>query len=244
MKSLYSLIFFFALTGCKMVLHPPINPLIDEILAPVVMVEDDQGRCYGSGVILSSKKEGDQYHNILITNLHVVEYMYDRMMLTIAKVYSYNEFGLREIEPELYELSCVAVSKPTDCMIMEFTSTKKLPSVRIITDNIILGLFDEVAVVGCQSCDDPSPTFGVIGDLVHISDDGFSSIKVTGQTIYGNSGGAAYVKKDGKYYYFGITSRIGLTRHGFPIPHMNYVSPWRSIQRELEQQGVFLDLEE
>ena len=232
----------FLLTSCSITYHPPIDPMIDMVLTPVIALQDGTGNIHGSGTIISSKKEHDHYVNIVMTNWHVIDGFRNYQEEIHLRTFGYDEFGYRDnAKSNIFPVEVLYESELVDCAVLRFYTGIKLCSIKILPSDIQIKLFDDVIIVGCQLGQEPSATFGKVVDPIYVWFDGFVSLKVTAQIIFGNSGGACYLSEYGEIYYVGIPSRIA-TYPGGAVPHMAFVSPISEILKQMEKDGFILDV--
>lgn len=240
MKSciLLSVIFLLGCAGTESTLQKKIR----QIMAPSCKVLDR--RCDDSGIgsatIVSSKyiESIDKYENVVITNHHVIERFIEDPSNVVLERYIFSKNGYIQ-ESERYRVFLTFYNKKVDVAILEFYSDEQMPCAKISDDDIYVKLFDKVIIVGCQLGENPSHTVGEVGEvLTHCND--LLCIKINAPIIYGNSGGACFIKIDRDYYYIGIPSRIGVLPYGRGfVVQMCYISPWTEIKKVLIEEGYW-----
>lgn len=220
-----------------------------DVMEPVVRVKAPNS--LGSGVVIESVAPGvfgGGYTRIL-TNYHVISGalgtrfagngpLDDAFYVEIRKPVEVQRFiykdGGRTVEIKTYPAEIRAYSKEWDLALLEVRGEGDWPAACLFPeDEPPLTLLEPVWAVGCALGKDPICTIGHIMDLDE-GIEGLPFILVSSQIIYGNSGGAAFVKRAGVLYLVGIPSRIRLLGNGIPLPYMGLVIPPERVRAFLQ----------
>lgn len=243
-----------------------VPPIVEEKIEPVdeialkqkemrdtiVLVKTRRGT--GSGTIverIGTDNEGEFEYRV-ITNAHVTHPRFFEYLRTV-------DFITGELNTEVVDTGCKIIifdyknmqSYSTydanvveenigyDLAVLSFVSKDKL-SIAAIADNDMLEqvrVFDEIFVVGCQLGCAPSPTFGIISQIL-TGTNGEQEWTIycnTAQNTPGSSGGGLFKKYDGHYYLVGIPYRIAVTRNGQLIPHLSHAISMLTARNFLNQ---------
>jgi len=213
----------------------------------------------GSGTLIYSedRKEKGNFLTFIITNHHVVdgaikvEKAWDSMLGTEIKkerretvkveVFRYERLSV-VVGRESFDADIVAHSKDHDLAILKLRGNRNIEYIanlfpRLEVQNVYIG--QNAPAVGCSLLHAPILTTGEITSLNdEIEDKQFWMSN--SQIIYGSSGGAVFLKRDGEllWHWIGIPSRLNVIGWGTPITHMGYFVPIPRIYSWLEDQHL------
>lgn len=215
-----------------------------DVMEPVVRVNAPNS--IGSGVVVKSDTES----TFILTNYHVIAgsvmgryvegaFLEMRWPVTVER-YRYSDGG-KTVEIQQCPAEIRAYSEEWDLALLEVpTDGDPWPVATLLPDDEpALTMLETIWAVGCAVGDNPICTIGHVMGLKNMID-GQPFILVSAQIIYGNSGGAAFVKRAGKLYLIGIPSRIKLLPNGIPLPYMGLVIPPERVRAFLSCAGVGL----
>lgn len=196
------------------------QPTPEDILDPVVRIHVKGGLGGGSGVCIGEAGVG----SLIVTNAHVVRgggpFTVDRFLR-----WGNTEWSVRWPAELLY------VDEGADLAFM------KTP-LRVTPARLLAGsprLLERTWLVGFPALREVRVTTGMISSLDARLDTGGRFIASSSQIWYGNSGGALFVERKGKWYLAGIPTRIWV-EDGWPpkpVPHMSYSIPIEEIRRTI-----------
>ena len=232
----------------------------EKFLYPCVRVLS--ARAGGSGTIIYSEpdpvNEGD-FVTIILTNHHVVDSSIsyrdewdsvlkkDRKQEIFQKVdvdvFDYVRMSTVD-SAQRYKADIVAYDKVHDLALLKMDSPRKFPYVAtLIPEERVrnLRLFQDVVVAGCSLLHDPFCTFGQITYLSEIIDMK-EYLMSNANSIFGNSGGALYLKDTGEL--LGVPSRVTVNQLGFGLDVQTWMGfsshPKRLYEFFREQEMQFL----
>ena len=209
----------------------------------------------GSGTVIYSKEGGEGYNTYVLTCHHVIE-----SALSVKKEYD-PKIGMdrkkeyrQVINVEFFDYKSVPhgrrpVNNSVDADIMAYDKTHDMAllKLRMITnagkvakllpkeDITTVQIGDRTNAVGCALLHDPILTEGMIthmGDEIDYNDYWMSSAQI----IFGNSGGAMFLNRNGDYLFIGIPSRIAISGWSDAITHLGYFSPITRVYKFLETE--------
>lgn len=234
-----------------------ITKIHQEVIYPCVRVS--VGSVGGSGTLIYSQRNGKDFSNYVLTNYHVIQ-----KALTIKKIWD-PTLG-KEVKKEFRDIVKVGwfiyknesyrvgVSQ-VDARIITYTeeedmallkledNSRKYPySATLLPKKYIgsLRLNQPTWAVGCSLGHPPIITPGVITSLF-TRIDRYQFGMSTSQIIFGNSGGAIYIRGSKRYYLIGIPSAVPLILIGFggaPITHMGLFIPINRIFAWLDRENL------
>lgn len=226
----------------------------ESLLYPMVRVRTEKAG--GSGTIIYSEPLPDcedKFETYLLSNFHVVEnavrqekqwnplLQRDVKKDVLAEVtVEQFDFEYESWEPTTrgYNGEVMIYDKNMDIALVRVKSIKQFPyTAKLFSkgkEREELRLFTPVYAVGCGL---GHPIFQTKGELAGFNDviENYPYWLSTAPTIFGNSGGAVFLKETGEY--IGIPSRISviiLGLGGDAITHMSYFIPITSIYEFLE----------
>lgn len=227
----------------------------DLMLFPMVRVTAEKAR--GSGtVIYSQPREGDskEYSTYILTNQHVVDDLIrveDKWSSLLKRNRKVDVLGTPKIEFFEYDYDSRVIGGTTlDADIMTYDKDEDIALLRLKTrkkfDHVArmypiekkknLKCFMSVNVVGCGMGNKPVITHGYLSGFGYEIENK-EYILSTAPSIFGNSGGAAFLEDTGEY--LGIPSRITVASLGFSadvITHLGFFIPFYRICKFLEEQ--------
>ena len=227
----------------------------DQVLKPVVRVSTDYGSGSGTVIYSEDRDEEGEFRTFVITNHHVVapaihvvrkwdnalgKYVhYEKNDQVKVEIFSYLKDG-KMVLPQPVQADIVAYNGDEDLAILELYNypMQVLNTTTLLPEDQSLHLFQEVYAVGASLGEDPFSTRGEIADLEELIE-GKVYVMATAQIIFGNSGGAIFVRgTDENYYYVGVPSRIRVTRFGQAMTHMGYFIPPKRIRKFIKRHKL------
>lgn len=209
----------------------------NEMRDVVVMVLTKGGS--GSGVIINRIATEDKniYEYIVLTNAHVVN---PRLISRLRGVNGitgkldihvvdtgcniiYFDYQNRRMNKKITKV--ISEDIPRDLAMLSFRSKTILPIAKIASDAMLsqVRVFDDIFAVGCQLRTAPSPTDGIISQIL-IGKDVEKKLVIywmTSQITRGSSGGGLFKEYNGHYYLIGIPYMVSLNKTGQVIPHLS-----------------------
>lgn len=213
----------------------------------------------GSGTLIYSKANGSEFSTYILTNFHVVsdaitvKTVWDSTLgkevkkefkdiVKVGKfIYKKESYrvGVAQVDAKI-----ITYNEEEDMAILKLENTSEkyfhvacfLPKEKAYT----LRLTQPTWAVGCSLGHPPIITPGVITHL-YTRIEGYNYGMSTSQIIFGNSGGALYIRGDHKYRLIGIPSRVPVIRLGFggaPITHMGFFIPIQRILRWIDKENL------
>ena len=239
------------MTGSKVSCGMSIQKKHDLFLYPLCRVRSNSKG--GSGTVIYCEKnpdKPDEYLTFVLTNAHVVEdsihtkKSWDSVLkkkvekefvdgiivelfdyVKISKVNSSNSFSATI---ECYD-------KEHDLAILKLDSPKKVSHVAsIIPKKMVdnrLKLFTEIVMCGCSLLHDPLPSEGIITSIKEVLDNK-SYCLMNGDMIFGNSGGAIFLKDTGEL--IGVPSAVKVMDYGFSSQVMTFMGYFTHPSRMYE----------
>lgn len=207
------------------------------MLAPTVQLSGED--TVGSGVILSSKPEGEgRVATFVVSSYHVV-----RNILAEAgdpkgaKGVAINTYPEGVAIAETADV--VAIDEPTDLVLLRLRGNRLYTSVaRVMPPARLAGItvFTPIYAVGCPLGNDPIPTAGEIASTRNVVSS-HNYWMLNAPTYFGNSGGGVFLGRTQEL--IGIFSKIYTHGHGHPtvIPHMGLATPIDAVVTFLEKHG-------
>jgi S1-C subfamily serine protease len=219
---------------------PPVNDEItlkqEEMRDTTVFVQTCRGS--GSGTIincLETETEGT-FEYLILTNAHVT---YSRFITIIRKVDSLTgrikaervdtgcgviAFDHTEKDWFPYNTTVIAEDMQYDFSLLSFRSDHQFAVAKMANEDMLsqVRVFDEIFTIGCQLGRAPSPTTGIISQII-TGNNGEKEWVIYGNTAQitpGSSGGGLFKKYDDHYYMIGIPFRVAITNDGQIIPHL------------------------
>jgi S1-C subfamily serine protease len=205
------------------------------MLDPIVRVETRQAS--GSGTIyekIETETENVFEYRIL-TNQHVTR---TRMIFSsgadflIGKLFTFpidtgcsvDVFDHKNHEHKEYVVKVVAENAYLDLAILSFETDNQIAVALLATDEMLASIrvFDNVFAVGCQLGMRPTPTFGIISEIISGVNEKLEWMLygTTSQISPGSSGGGLFREYDGHYYLIGIPFRVAVTWDRQIMPHL------------------------
>lgn len=232
----------------------------EKMLYPVVRVRTEKAG--GSGTVIYSKpnpKNKDEYQTFILTCQHVVDdaIKQKREWDSLLKKKKEKEF-MSQVGVEIFDYvylsrvnssnafraDIVAYDKEHDIAVLKLDSPREIKYVaKIIPQDKIdsVKIFTPTWTCGCSLGHEPFPNKGNITYLNEIIDNKLYWMG-NGHSIFGNSGGAAFLEETGEQ--IGITARISAIQLGFGFDIMTWmgfmVAPQRLYEFFDEQELMFL----
>lgn len=232
----------------------------ERFLYPVVRVRT--GSAAGSGTIIyceEDPKVKDEFITLVLTNHHVIDSLvrhkkeWDSVMkreiekefLEKARVDVFDYVRQSTVDStQTYYADICAYDKNHDLAILRVSSPKKFPYVApLIPEEKIndLRLFMDVVVGGCSLAHEPFCNYGQLTFLNEIIDQK-RYVMVNASSIFGNSGGALFLRETGEL--IGVPSRITAQQLGFGVDIITWMGfschPERIYEFAKEQELQFL----
>lgn len=200
-----------------------------QLMSPIVRVRAPQST--GSGTLLFGEFVLTNYH--VVANAIAADGPFQRWDQVCVELFFYGPAG--QVEVQGVEAHIVACDPSQDLALLKLhTSEVGLSCAALLPEDMELELLQEVWAVGCALGDDPICTRGHIMDL-DVQIDGESYLLISSQIIYGNSGGALFVKVGDRMYLTGVPSRVRVMGNGQALPYMAYaITPariWEFLRR-------------
>jgi len=218
-------------------------PVVDEIALKqeemrntTILVQTFQGS--GSGTIidcLETDAEGVFEYRVL-SNAHVT---YSRFITIVRGVDSLTGKVQRETtdtgcgivvfdhaNKDYFQYGATVIDEDVryDLSLLSFRTDKKLPVARVADKDQLnqVRVFDEIFAIGCQLGRGPSPTTGIVSQII-TGNNGEKEWAIYGNTAQitpGSSGGGLFKKYDDHYYLIGIPFRVAVAGNGQFVPHL------------------------
>jgi len=220
-------------------------PVVDEITLKqnemrdtTVLVQTRQGS--GSGTIiecLETDTDG-MFRYIVLTNAHVTHSRFVTILHAVdsltGKVRAERvdtgcgviAFDHEKRDWFQYTTTVVAEDMQYDLALLSFFTEQKLAVARLADNEMLdqVRVFDEVFAIGCQLGRAPSPTTGIVSQII-TGNNGEKEWVIYGNTAQitpGSSGGGLFKKYEGHYYMIGIPFRVVIAGNGQIIPHLSH----------------------
>lgn len=187
-------------------------PKADALMSPVVRVRLPGGDGGGSGTVM----HWDGERSYILTNAHVT----GGSSYVLVEVFHYASGG-REVTGTDYEADVLVEDVDQDIAILVVEA--KLRTARMLPLEEWTELLEPVWLSGCPMLMDPIVSEGEITDLDEAMG-GWTFIVASAHIWHGNSGGAAFVERDGGFYWVGIPSRM-MTDGYHKLANFAYIIP-------------------
>jgi len=222
----------------------------EEMLYPVVRVTVGSGG--GSGTVLYSEDRGDGCQTYVLTNHHVVdaaikvEKTWSSLLQMDVKrevndpikveVFRYSD-GFRQDVCDSYRAEIVAHDKDHDLALVKIQTSRKLDYVaKLLPKDTTVTIFEPAWSVGCSLLHPPVAADGMVTYLDDVIDRKLYWM-ASAPIIFGNSGGAMFVQKNGNFFFVGVPSRVGAT-HSQAVEHMAYFVPASRVRKWLADEHL------
>ena len=256
-------LFLGAVLGAFVLLCPPslaqerASPSViqqhKEMLYPTVLVTVSSGA--GSGTVIYSEKRGDDVVSLVLTNHHVIaDHVKVEKEWDSIKEKKIEVERRRPVKIDLFEYNnhsdsigtvgrralIVAYDVKRDLALLQITDKerKMLYVARLYPEDKDRGpwIFNEVYAVGAGLGKPPFPTRGMLAGFGK-DRNGLSLWLATAPIIFGNSGGALFVRSQrGRYELIGVPS--GVSVYGWAVvPHMGWARPITEIRSFLRKNN-------
>lgn len=232
--------------------EPPteLKEVYEQVLYPCVRIST--GEAAGSGTVLYSEDRGDGCQTYALTNHHVidgaikVETKWSSLLQADLKrevaepvtveVFRYTADATQDVT-DSYQADVVAHDKDHDLALVKLRTSRKLDHVAApLPKAQQVFLLEDVLAVGCALRHPPVLTAGRVNyknDVIESKEYWLSDAQI----IFGNSGGAVYVKKD-RWYFIGVPSRVAVVGWSSVVTHMGYFVPVTRIREWVESQHL------
>ena len=225
-----------------------------QMLYPTVRVKTK--RATGSGTIFYSddRDEPNIFRTFVFTNHHVVrdairiEKKWNSLLgrkedrevtaLVTVEVFQY-ENESKSAGRLTYDAEIVAYEEDEDIAILKLHTTTEMKFVAKLMPQSELRnvrLFQNVFAVGCSLGHPPIASAGMLTSLSDIIERK-SYWMMSAPIIFGNSGGAVFIERDGRFFFIGVPSRVASTRMGV-VEHMAFFIPPTRIHSWLKRQHL------
>jgi S1-C subfamily serine protease len=207
-----------------------------EMLYPAVRVT--AGEAGGSGTILYSEDRGDGCQTYILTNDHVIAgavHIKDEWSsllqqdvkkevndLVQVEIFRYAD-GSRQDISDTCRAEIVAHNEQHDLALLKLQTARKFDYVAKLMSDAEVRIFEPIWAVGCSLLHPPVVTEGILNYLDDVIDRKVYWMG-SAQIIFGNSGGAVYLEKDGHYVFIGVPSRVAGT-YNQAVTHMGWFVP-------------------
>jgi len=225
-----------------------------EMRDTTVLVQTRQGN--GSGTIIDRLETDTDglCKYLVLTNAHVT---YSRFVTILRGVDSITGkvkierintgcgiVAFDHTEKDWFIHNAIVIVEDTqyDFALLSFYSEHEFAVVRIASDEMVnnVRVFDEIFAMGCQLGRIPSPTIGIISQII-IGNNGEKEWVIYGSTAQitpGSSGGGLFKKYDGHYYMIGIPFRVAIAENGQIIPHLAHAISIGVARDFIDQNAV------
>lgn len=222
----------------------------EKYLYPIVRVTTAEN-AGGSGTVVYSKADSGKFSTYILTNHHVVEaavkireewdpniqknIKVERRSLVYVEIFKYKDLGI-PVGTMKVEADIIIYNEIFDLALLKLRLTEQIPHVALMPERDkadTYNLFDESVAVGCSLSFPPIATPGII-NRKNFQIDSLPYHMSTSQVIYGNSGGAMFLK-DGRF--IGIPSRVAVIGWGAPVTHMGLFIPLDRTYNWLEKEN-------
>lgn len=192
----------------------------------------------GSGTIIDRIELDEEglYEYRVLSNAHVT---YPRLMKLLKNVnaitgklniqiidtgckiilFNYNNGKWRTIKAKV-----LSEDTKYDLAMLSFESKDILNVAKVANSDMLsrVRVFDNVFAIGCQLGKYPTPTNGIISQIIKGKNEKKEWIiySMTSQITPGSSGGGLFKRYDGHYYIIGIPYRTASASNGKMIPHL------------------------
>lgn len=215
-----------------------INIKQKEMRDTIVLVTTRRGS--GSGTIIdrleTDIKQMFKYRvltNAHITHLRFTEYLRDVDSITgrvkvgiIDTGCEITTFDYHSQDRDNRTAKVVAENTIYDLAILSFVSPKELAVAKIADIEMLeqVRVFDDVFAIGCQLGQAPTPTVGIVSQvLIGIrGNKEWIIYSNTAQISPGSSGGGLFKKYDDHYYLIGIPYRVATINNCQIVPHLSH----------------------
>ncbi|MEE9573240.1 MAG: serine protease, partial [Candidatus Neomarinimicrobiota bacterium] len=236
-KILVCFIMILFIIGAQLPEVPSTEPVLDEIVLklkemrdPTVSVQTHRGS--GSGTIINiintDMKDIFEYH--VLTNAHVT---HSRFFTYLRGVDSIT--GKIQIETidtgcivttfdhpnktcEYHNTKVIAENIVHDLAILSFVSDQKFNVAKIANNDMLeqIRVFDEVFAIGCQLGRNPTPTVGIVSQILTGThgEQEWILYGSTAQITPGSSGGGLFKRYDDHYYLIGVPYSLAVANNG------------------------------
>lgn len=192
----------------------------------------------GSGTIIDRLEtdEKNTYEYRILTNEHVISSRFITQLLGVDSITGNIKtkttdtgcviitFNYKEHDWKNYVVKVVSENIELDLAILSFVSKEELAVAKIPTPEMLeqIRVFDEVFSIGCQLGNSPTPTFGIISQILRVKnkEKEWLIYGTTAQITPGSSGGGLFRKYNGHYYLIGIPYKIAITHNDQIISHL------------------------
>lgn len=194
----------------------------------------------GSGTIIDyhESKINGIYEYIVLTNNHVTKGRLINQIdsvncLTGEIIFKVIDSGCLIVvfdhykqKKHTYTAKVIAEDALLDLSILSFESTQLLPIANIATIEMLdeISVFDEIFTISCQFAMSPTPTTGIISQIIKENHNNLNFI-IYGNTAHitpGSSGGAIFRKYGNHYYMIAIPYKTIFAYDSKYIPHLSY----------------------
>lgn len=141
-----------------------------------------------------------------------------------------------------HDTKVLVENRQCDISILSFISDEEFVVARI-ADNAMLErvrVFDEVFSMSCQLGRAPSPTIGIVSQILTGENGGKEWVIYanTAQITPGSSGGGLFKKYGNHYYLIGIPFKVAVAYNGQLIPHLAHAISIVIAQEFIDQSSV------
>lgn len=225
-----------------------------EMQDTVVMVATDRGRGSGTIIDVSETDTEGTFEYRVLTNAHVTTSRFrtrlqDVDSLTGKIVINTVDTGCQIIifdnpDSDWDECNAKVVVENVlyDIAILSFVYDRELYVANMANEDMLkrVRVFDEIFTIGCQLGTAPSPTFGIISQIITGStgDKEWVVYMNTSHIAPGASGGGLFKKYDGHYYLIGVPFSVSMANNGQFITHMAHAISITTAREFIDQSLV------
>lgn len=234
---------------------------VDEIVVKQIEMRDTSvlvqtKSSSGSGTIIDKvETEVDGvYEYRVLTNAHVAHSRFMRILLSVDFLTGIPKTEMRDTGCniiifdhsnntwEFIPSKVIIENIEFDLAILSFLSVKKLMVAKIADKKMLenVRVFDDVFAIGCQLGMAPTPTKGIISQILRRigGRQEWVIYGATSQIMPGSSGGGLFKKYREHYYLIGIPYRIAVTGNGQVVPHLAYVISISAAKKFIDDSSV------
>jgi hypothetical protein len=216
------------------------------VLESVCMVETGLG--YGSGTLIEATVDPNGvYTYSILTACHVIIAEDGVSYRPFIRVKFFNSSSVEDDEVDSAYATVESVDIAKDLAILVVKTKRRFTArvAKILPTQIVLEQAVHVLTVGCGNFRRPYLADGrvvgrkfVVYQVAECSYARYESLFVVGPTIYGNSGGAVFVRIGDEYYLAGVVGAIAVRPDGDPIWTQGFSVPHTTVSSYLSTVGL------
>lgn len=230
---------------------PACKPIHEQALYTVVMVQTAAGS--GSGTVVWSGQRDGEAQTYILTNNHVIQSAVtvedgwdpkegkdtkkERKQPVRVLWFDYNDCS-RNVGTHGKIADIVAYDKAADLALLEIRDHEQTvsPVAVMMPKGEKLQLADELWAMGSGLGQPPFVSYGLLS-FQDRQFNGYRYILSSTPIIFGNSGGALFARKQGRFVFVGVPAMISAAGWGIPVTHMAWSVSLDTIRGFLKDQG-------